>query len=413
MKLQKNSATANKNFLLCNYERYMHTESVASRPFLLFLDPSSLCQLKCPMCPTGLENAGLVRHGRKFYREKRCFLEKDIFDSVVDELGESLFFVNLYNWGEPLLNNNVFYFIKQLKKYNICVELNTNLSFRKDMNFFSRLIDAGVDRIEASIDGFSQEAYGQYRVAGDFRLAKSNLLTLAKIRDKNNVDVDIVWNYLVFKFNEHEILHAKQFCADHGIEFVVRDAALSENLRSDFLPSYRSGECLDGFFEQRAQPFTPTLVTGRPALSCAWHYFYSIVNADGSVSPCCAPWESDFDFGSIKLGSSSFLSIWNGDMFRAARSDVAGHKLLNHLESTQQLEQISTVDDFVRTGTICEGCFMPAPMLDLYSSRADMIVDHFLRNQQFGSQGLLVDAFKSVRSDAFKFMKIFEILLSQ
>lgn len=398
---RKKSRFAFENFLLAHYERAIGAEKVNSRPYMLLLDPASVCQLQCPMCPTGLENAGKVGHGRTDYRS-RGLLNRDVFDAVLDELGETLFFVHLYNWGEPLLNKDLPYFIRELVRRDIAVDTNTNLSLPLNDLFIDELLGSGIDRIEASIDGFSQDTYQRYRIKGRFALARDNLLRLAAARDRLGLDTQIVWNFLVFRFNESEIDEARRFSEEHGIEFVRREAALSEPLRAEFLPSYREGEVLEGFFEQRAAAFDPGTISRRSKQSCAWHYYYSVINADGSVSPCCAPWESDWDFGFVSPGKERFADIWNSEAVQASRRDVAGRLLLDKLRLTGKLDAIVSVDDFVRQGTICEGCQMPLPMLDLYTWYADLIVPHYFRTSG-GSDAFLDRAFELVRSqpDAF------------
>lgn len=398
---RKKTRFAFENFLLAHYERALRAERVESRPFALLLDPASVCQLQCPMCPTGLENAGKAGHGRSVYRP-RGLLGREVFDAVLGELGESLFFVHLYNWGEPLLNPRLVYFIRELARRDIAVDIHTNLSLPLGDAFVDELIDSGIDRIEASIDGFSQASYGRYRVKGRFELARDNLLRLAAARDRLGRDTGIVWNYLVFRFNEEEIEAARRFCAGHGIEFVRREAHVSQALRAEFLPAYREGEVLEDFFDQQAKPFDPQAIAARPEQSCGWHYFYSIVNADGSVSPCCAPWESDWDFGMVEAHGARFADIWNGPALQASRRDVAGHHLLAKLQQPGALPSIATVGDFVRQGTICEGCQFPLPMLDLYSDRADAIVSHYAQTMK-GQNAFLDRAFELVRSqpDAF------------
>ncbi len=399
----KKTRFAYDNFLLAHYERALRVEQVKSRPFALLLDPASVCQLQCPMCPTGLENAGKVGHGRTAYRP-RGLLSRAIFDAVLAELGDTLFFVHLYNWGEPLLNRDLTYFIRELVRRDIAVDTNTNLSLPLSDAFVDELIDSGIARIEASIDGFSQASYGRYRVKGRFELARDNLLRLAAARDRLGRDTEIVWNFLVFRFNEDEIEPARRFCADHGIEFVRRESAVSEALRADFLPTYREGEILEDFFDQQAKPFDPESIASRPEQSCGWHYFYSVVNADGSVSPCCAPWESDWDFGFVEAGRTGFTDIWNSPALQASRHDVAGHHLLAKLQSSGALSSIATVGDFVRQGTLCEGCQFPLPMLDLYSNRADLIVAHYAKNMT-GKDAFLDRAFELVRSQPEAFVR--------
>lgn len=400
---RRQSRFAFENFLLAHYERALRVEKVESRPFVLLLDPASVCQLQCPMCPTGLENAGKVGHGRTAYRP-RGLLSRAVFEAVLDELGETLFFVHLYNWGEPLLNRDLTYFIRELVRRDIAVDTNTNLSLPLGDAFVDELIDSGIDRIEASIDGFGQASYGRYRIKGRFELARDNLLRLAAARDRLGRNTEIVWNYLVFRFNEAEIEPARRFCADHGIEFVRREAALSEALRSEFLPSYREGEVLDDFFVQQAKRFDPEAIASRAEQSCGWHYFYSIVNADGSVSPCCAPWEADWDFGFVEPGATRFGDIWNSPALQASRRDVAGHGLLESLRRSGALPAIKSVGDFVRQGTLCEGCQLPVGMLDLYSNRADIIASYYEETMK-GTDAFMDRAFALVRRQPEAFVK--------
>lgn len=402
---RKKTRFAYENFLLAHYERALRVEQVKSRPFVLLLDPASVCQLQCPMCPTGLENAGQVGHGRSAYRP-RGLLSREVFDAVLDELGDTLFFVHLYNWGEPLLNRDLTYFIRELVRRDIAVDTNTNLSLPLSDALVDELIDSGIDRIEASIDGFSQASYGRYRVKGRFELARDNLLRLAAARDRLGRDTEIVWNFLVFRFNEDEIETARRFCAGHGIEFVRREAHVSEALRADFLPTYREGEILEDFFDQQAKPFDPQAIAARPEQSCGWHYFYSVVNADGSVSPCCAPWESDWDFGFVEAGKTHFGDIWNSPALQASRRDVAGHHLLAKLQQSGALSSIKSMGDFLRQGTICEGCQFPLPILDLYSNRADLIVSCYEQAMK-GEDAVMDRAFELVRRQPEDFVRYY------
>jgi hypothetical protein len=302
-------------------------------------------------------------------------MDSSLFDAIVDELGENLYFVHLYNWGEPLLHKKLPRFVRRLSEAQIAIDIHSNLSLPLREDTLAELLEAGVDRLEASIDGFSQTTYGRYRRRGDFALARDNLLRLARLRDQLGLQTQLVWNFLVFRYNENEIGEARRFCDDHGIEFQRREAAVSEAMRVEFLPSYRAGEDLDGCFEQRRKPINLAELRQRdPLATCAWHYFYSVINHDGSVSPCCAPWESDWDIGVVSAEGNRFAAVWNSPTMQAARNDVAGHRLLDELERNGQLDDIRTEGDLQRHGGLCRGCQLPAPVMELYSYHADAIV---------------------------------------
>lgn len=379
LKPRKASPAALDNVLLAHYERAVRAPLVRSRPFVMLLDPVSACQLQCPMCPTGLENRGSVADDRERFRQ-RGLMDTGLFDAIVDELGPWLYFVNLYNWGEPLLHKQLPRFVQRLNDHQVATDIHTNLSLPLREEMLASLLAAGVDRVEASIDGFSQGTYGRYRVRGDFALARDNLVRLAQLRDRMGLQTQLVWNFLVFRYNENEIGEARRFCADHGIEFVRREAAISEAMRVEFLPSYREGEVLEGCFDQRRQTFDPESLAARDAgSSCGWHYFYSVINHDGSVSPCCAPWEDDWDLGQVAAGGTRFADIWNSSAMQVARGDVAGHRLLAELRESGSLGEVRTVADLQRRGGICRGCQYPEGMLDLYTHYANAILDDALQ----------------------------------
>lgn len=407
---RRSDRTALENFLQAHYERYRGAVEVTSAPFMLLLDPASVCQLQCPMCPTGLDNAGRGPAPGERWRP-HALMQRELFDALIDELGPYLFFVLLYNWGEPLLNRELVGFVRRLSALGIATEVHSNLSLPLSDAEIDRLVDSGLDRLEASIDGFSQASYGRYRVKGRFELARDNLVRIARARDRRGSPMTVVWNFLVFRFNEHEVAAAQRFCEAHGIVFVRREAAVSAELRAEFLPSYRQDEPPSGFFEARRAPFEARQFAARAPTTCAWHYFYSVINADGSVSPCCAPWEARWDMGRVIPGRRGFLDVWRGRRYRRARGDVAGTRLLRWLRLNGQIKALRRVEDFARIGTLCEGCVMPSAMLDLYSSLADRVVEHYER-ELAARYPDLAGLFSWVRRDADAFVQAYERWLS-
>ena len=241
MKFQKSNPSAFQNFLLAKYERFTGQVINQSSPYFLLIDPSSVCQLRCPFCPTGIENAA-KKEGRPLRLRNRTMMTPELFDNLIEELGENLFYVLFYNWGEPLFNKHLPEFIRKAKSYHIHTEIHTNLSFQFTDAQIENLLSSGIDEIDASIDGFSQQSYQTYRQGGDFNLAKSNLERMAKTRERLGLQTDLIWNFLVFSFNEHEIEDCRKYCDEIGIRFNRRDAFIIISEKPDWLPSYRKHE---------------------------------------------------------------------------------------------------------------------------------------------------------------------------
>jgi MoaA/NifB/PqqE/SkfB family radical SAM enzyme len=329
---QKTNRKAYLNFLRAQFEAMTGQALVQSYPYIMNIDPVSVCQLRCPICPTGVENESKRLREPVIFRE-RARLTPVCFDALLGELGEYLFMVMLYNWGEPLLNQNLPVFIRKAKEHQIFVEIHTNLSLRIEDAYLEDILSSGIDVIAASIDGFTQETYQTYRRGGNFELAKTNLERLAAMRERMGVNTEIIWNFLVFSFNEHEIDTVRNYCDQIGITFNRREAYITN---PDWLPSYRQGEAeaLKNPSLPRPKPANP--LKNQQPKPCSWHYSYSAVNADGSVSPCCAPWDQKYDFGLIQPGTVSFRDVWNNNLYRKSRGAFA-NKPVPGLESVDSL----------------------------------------------------------------------------
>jgi len=122
------------------------------------IEPTNYCNLKCPLCPTG---AGLIR------REKAAMSFED-FKKILDNLGNQIIHLRLWNWGEPLLNKELPKMIKYAKSKNIYVNTSTNSSFLNKENV-RELTNSGLDHLIVSLDGASEETYSLYRKNGNFK----------------------------------------------------------------------------------------------------------------------------------------------------------------------------------------------------------------------------------------------------
>lgn len=194
-----------ENLLLALEELATGVERPRSYPVGLILDPSSACQLRCPMCPVSFAPES---------RSKRL-LDWDLFERVVDEIGPYLFFVDFFNWGEPLLNKQLPRMLEKLKSYGIEVRVSSNLSLKTSDEMIQAIV-RHVDWLTASIDGFTKETYETYRRRGDFGLAMSNMVRIAQAKRALKSKLVIDWQFLVFAFNEHEIDDARRFAKEIG-----------------------------------------------------------------------------------------------------------------------------------------------------------------------------------------------------
>jgi radical SAM protein with 4Fe4S-binding SPASM domain len=291
------------NFLLIEIQGRIGTSFVIGRPWSIFLDPVNACVLHCPLCGTGLGQEGRPRH----------LLSYDEFVRYVSPLTPFLYIVKLYNYGEPFLNPDLCRMIEYLHRRRIIVQVNSNLN-RLSETVAEQAIEAGLDRLVVSFDGYSQEAYASYRRGGDVALVKANIAMVNAIKQRHqSTRPRIVLQYLVTRHNEHEYETIRGYAAGVAADFFPQPITIditSEEQRTEWLPLSDAYSLYDRV--RRIKKKT------RPDRRCGFLWNDPVINVDGGLSPCCHLYFKETDFGN--LNTHRFSEIWNNRLFREARS---------------------------------------------------------------------------------------------
>jgi MoaA/NifB/PqqE/SkfB family radical SAM enzyme len=300
-----------------------------ARPFWLTVDPTNFCQLQCPFCPTG---------SRRDVRAK-AVMDPELFARLMRELGPYLLHADFMNWGEPLLNPRIFSMVALARSYGAETAISTNLNHLAP-GMAEDIVACGLDRLVVSIDGASQETYAKYRVNGDFGKVMENLkAVLAARRAAGAAHPRVIWQFLVFRHNEHEIEKARALAKELGVDEIgftapclpfrpgIKDEWMSTKKEyclyspEDFpdSPPWEWAAAKDG--EGKPKDVEVKVYSGgEKRAPCNWPWTGVTVNADGSVSPCCSVEERQYDFGT--LAGSSFGRVWNSALYRRARRHV-------------------------------------------------------------------------------------------
>lgn len=304
------------NYVLLEVEKNQRHDHVFAYPFWLTIDPSSICSLKCPFCPTGQN-----RNSRE-----KTIMAFDNFKKIIDELGPYLVHIDFCNWGEPFFNKDIFRMIEYAKQYQIDTKVDTNLTLL-DEGSAENLILSGLDKLIVSIDGLTEQTYSQYRIGGNFNQVISNLRLLLKKRNELKRDNPYIsWQFLVFRHNEHEIEGVKEKAKELGVDHVGITKAFIGN--KEWIPQNRiysnyDLDKLNGSGEKIK--LTSDFFNHPETLFCDWLWEGITVNANGSVSPCCSVEDEKDDFGNIF--STSFKEIWNNQAYKSARRYIKERKM--------------------------------------------------------------------------------------
>ncbi len=304
------------------YAGYLRGASVLrARPVKLVFDPTNACHLGCPLCPTG---RGLVDR-------RTGHAELALFQRLLDELGETLFMVDLFNWGDPLLNPRLEQFAAAARARGVVTTVCSNLSMKLTEARIERLLGSGIGELVISLDGASAATHERYRRGSDFALIVENMRRLVAARRRLGLRSPLLtWQFIVFRFNEHELGQAEAMAREIGVDRIA--------FRPPFLQGERYAMAPDEAAEVAgwapSHPDFQAHVAPPPARRrCGWHYTAAAVNWDGTVTPCSTAFLRQDDLGTLgPRGEHGFMPVANNPAFQAARAAVAGRGAPEGLE---------------------------------------------------------------------------------
>jgi len=255
-------------------------------PLSISVEPTATCQLHCPQCPSG---TGELRR----FKGNIDFL---LYKKIIDELAPYLFNLILYFQGEPFLNNDIFNLIEYASvKKKIFTVTSTNGHFI-DEKTAKKVVLSGLDKIIISLDGARQETYEKYRKGGQFETVVSGIKNLVSQRKKLNSKTPIiVVQFLVFKFNEHEITDIKKLCKELKVDKLelksaqIYDFENNSNIITSISKYSRYKKNAEGKF----------IIKSKLKNRCKRLWVSSVITNEGEVLPCCFDKDADFSGGNI------------------------------------------------------------------------------------------------------------------
>ncbi|MCU7919845.1 MAG: radical SAM protein [Candidatus Thiodiazotropha sp. (ex Epidulcina cf. delphinae)] len=295
------------NLAIVYKDIYLGREHTRSKPFVLILETTNICNLKCPFCLTGKGISGgrALRH-----------MSFDTAKHIVDQVADSIYLLQLYTWGEPLLNKNTLSIIEYTKTKNVYVMLSTNATAMTP-EYNKRLIESGIDYITVSIDGGSSESYKKYRVGGDYEKVLNNVKDLLQQRRSRKAKNPFIeWQFVVFRHNEHEVNATEKMAYQIGVDKFTP------------LPAYTEDESWLATDER----FRPQLLNPERLKNCARPWTHLNIRADGGVASCCYEFFKKDDFGS--MDETPFSETWNNRLFQQSRRIIGQERRRVPLEKS-------------------------------------------------------------------------------
>ncbi|PMB74190.1 radical SAM protein, partial [Candidatus Bathyarchaeota archaeon] len=157
----------------CPYDCGLCTQH-KSHTVLGIIDVTNRCNMACPVC---FAYAGAVN-----------YVYEPIYEQIVDMIkllrGNKPWACNAlqFSGGEPTIRNDLPQLIAEAKKAGIThVEVNTNgLRLAEDLDYFKKLLDAGLSTLYLQFDGLREEIYKKTRARTDLVQKKQKVLENAR-----------------------------------------------------------------------------------------------------------------------------------------------------------------------------------------------------------------------------------------
>jgi radical SAM protein with 4Fe4S-binding SPASM domain len=275
-------------------------------PISISFEPTTSCNLRCPECPSGL---------RSFTRPTGM-LKKELFESTVDQLANTLTYLTFYFQGEPYLHAQFLDMVNYAHRKNIYTATSTNAHYLKD-DVAKATIESGLDRLIISIDGTSQDTYQSYRIGGSLDKVIEGTSTILKWKKElKSKTPHVIFQFLVVKPNEHQIPDVYALAKKLGVDEVKLKTAQIYDYQngSDLIPTIEK-------YSRYKKKNDSSYEIKNELLNHCWKMWHScVVTWDGKVVPCCFDKDAHFVLGD--LTKNTFEEIWKGEPYNQFRSTL-------------------------------------------------------------------------------------------
>lgn len=281
----------------------------------LYIEPTSACNLECSMC---------FRHN--WIDEKAGMMNEEVFEKIISSINDihSLTSVMFGGMGEPLLHKNIVDMVSCFAEKGIKTELLTNATML-GRNMSEKLINAGIDTLWISVDGFDREAYEKIHIGSRFDEITENIRFFNSIKGNAKTGA----TFVIMNENIDELIKLNRFADEMSFDIINLSYAVPCN------PISRIDSCYDSGFKIGRQKRVDFSEYHERKLNycpfvCENNCF---IKWNGDVVPCMQLLHSSYSyifeekrqimgksFGNIE--KRGLLDIWNSEEYTSFRELV-------------------------------------------------------------------------------------------
>ena len=308
-----------KNYIVAENEEY--SEKVLFLPYIIDVEPNSVCNFRCIMCQ--------VSDWERGRRARDMTLEE--FKDLIDK-NPQLLEVKLQGMGEPLMHKDFIDMIEYASERNIWVRTVVNGSLLHIRNHVERLIDSGVGEIQASVDGANKAVFEAIRRNSNFERVVDNFTSLNKYANKKDRPYTRMWVVLQQQ-NRHQIFDFVELAKKMEFRRLTLSVSLGD-WGQDIWKERKTGMQAMSFTEKEEEQLLEMAKVNDIDISiwkisgkyspeyldslCAWPFQRTLISSDMKVGPCCMIGNPDI----ATLGDGyDIAKTWNSEAYQSFRKN--------------------------------------------------------------------------------------------
>ena len=262
------------------FVRGINYESIqAISPFYPTVEVAGICNLRCSSC---------IRSDKDIIEDGK-FMSFDNYKKVIEKLVLEipfLYLVDLYIFGEPILNNEIEKIIKLNNELGLASGLSTNLYNVKNLE---KVLNQHPAQIRVSLSGASSETYDVTHTGGKWKRVEKNLDYLGELVNELGSHTIVEVYYHIYKHNLHEIKIIKSLCEKHGFRFHPSLAVLFSDFAMQFSQNgviSKSAEIANDLTLRSLEDLLAECQNDQEK-NCILTRIVPVINWDLSVMACC------------------------------------------------------------------------------------------------------------------------------
>ena len=232
----------------------------------------------------------------------------ELFEKILGDLKEfsgAVKVINLYGFGEPLLNPRLADMVSELKRNHISreVRITTNGSYLTP-TVSEKLINAGIDIVRVSVEALTEEDYKTICESPvTFETICNNIANFFQLSrgTKSKISAKIVSAALR---NQSDL---ERF---HELFGAITDFHFIEQIE-DYWPEFIQKSGSADMIEAERKCY----IEGEVRKICTFPFTDMTIQANGDVTVCCVDWKAANKYGNVKY--DSLKDLWLGDTLKS------------------------------------------------------------------------------------------------